>query len=314
VYARSVDARAEYQGIFSINKNYKLAFGTTGQNSVSNPYTSQLGRRFDPTITSFQYSGQNLSPQTPSGLSDAADSISTIDSLTWIPRHTVYNIAAFTHFLYKSNNGKLNLEAALRGDYNSIDRFRFTPKLGVVYRPNNSLRLVANYSRGHRAPRSYHLYNNFWQSTNELIASAPPGSDLTDYMKLSRSKDSLKTEKLEGIEFRMDVRATKSLKFGLRYYAHWMQNRIIRQIHTAPPPPPVGTQFPASSRVGVGYFNTESYSFLNSAMLTIAYDREWENLSLKVLISYEYAKFCCSIRRVSFHASPFNESQCEHHV
>jgi len=284
IYARSVDYRAEYQGIYTINKQMKLAFGTTGSYSISNPYTGALARRFDPQLLSFDYEAQNLNPETPSALSAAADSISAIDTSTWVPKHQVGNVAGFVHFLYKSEGGKFNLEMATRLDYNTIDGVRFTPKLGIVYRPVKNLKFAFNYGRGHRAPRSYHLYNNYWQrldsaDQNPLTGEYDP--------QLKRSRDSLRTEKLQGAELRVQWKINDNFTLSGRYYAHLMENRIIRQQFTPPPPNVPLTK--ENSRVGVGYFNADSYSFLNASMITLEWNQNIGQFTFQGLIGYEFA-------------------------
>lgn len=287
IHARSIDYRAEYQGIYTINKQLKLAFGTTGTYSISNPYTGALARRFDPEGLSFEYEGQNLNPETPSAFSAAADSISYIDSATWIPKHQVGNVAGFVHFLYKSEGGKFNLEMATRLDYNTIAGLRFTPKVGIVYRPVKNLKFAFNYGRGHRAPRSYHLYNNYWQNFNEVLVNSTPGEPLDFHLK--RSLDSLRSEKLQGAELRVRWNINDNFTLSGRYYAHLMENRIIRQQFTPPPPPAPGEPVDQSVKVGVGYFNADSYSFLNASMITLEWNQNIGQFAFLGLIGYEFA-------------------------
>lgn len=289
IYARSIDYRGEYQGIFAINKQFKLAFGATGQYSISNPYTSHLGRPFHPAVDGFDFSGVDLYPETPSALTVAADTLSRISDSTWIPKYTNYNVAAFGHFLYKAKSGKLNVEAAARVDYNGSSGIRFTPKLGVVYRPYKNVKIVATYGRGHRAPRSYYLYNNYWQRVGDWLVTSLPGQEKITSLERSYA-DSLKQEKLQGGEIRVRWNVNDNFKLTGRYFAHLMENRIIRQQSPEPTVPPgpqdtVGLNKP----IGVGYFNTESYSFLNAFMLTAEWKKQFSGWSIEALVSYEYA-------------------------
>ena len=292
IFARSLDLRLDYQGIFKFNEQFKMAFGTTGQYSVSNPWTSHLGRRFNLKTRSFDFSGKNLHPETTTGVSVASDSISAIDSNTWMPKFEVVNIAAFTHFLYKAKNGKLNVEGAVRIDINSFDGIRFTPKLGAVYKPNDKFKIVANYGRGHRAPRSYHLYNNYWQKFSELLVVTPSGSNFFPNTNLKRSLDSLRTELLQGGEVRFVWNATSSLRFTARYYFHLIENKITRLEAKVPLPPLPGQPIDSNLVVGYGYYNNRlagSYSLLQAGMLVVEYQRSWKQFSLGVLGSYEFA-------------------------
>lgn len=279
IYARSIDYRAEYQGIFKINNQFKFAFGTTGQYSISNPYSSHLGRAFHTETKGFDFSGIDLNPVTPSALSVAADSLSKIDSLSWIPKHTIYNVAAFGHFLYKAPGGKLNVEGAARIDYNSFAGIRLTPKIGVVYRPYKKLKIVANYGRGHRAPRSYHLYNNYWQSAVEWDMNGQQAS-------FSRSKDSLRQEELQGGEVRVKWKLNELFTLSGRYYVHIMESRIIRE-RVGPPPP--GVPILPEMKLGVGYFNANSYSFLNAFLAVAEFKKKFASWEMQALVSYEFA-------------------------
>lgn len=290
VYARSWDFRADYQGVIAFSDQFKMAFGTTGQYSISNPYTSYLGRRVHLESNSFDFTGVDLNPETTTGLANVSDSISAIDSVTWIPKYEAVNIAAFAHFLYKTKNGKLNLEGATRIDLNSTDGIRFTPKFGMIYRPSKKVKVVVNYGAGHRAPRSYHLYNNYWQKIDE-VPTALPGEDRFRNVSLRRSYDSLRTERMQGGEIRVSWDITSNFRLSGRYYAHLMENRITRQKTInlpkpgSPPPPP-------EAAVGYGYYNNRlsgSYSFLNAAMLVLEYQRKWRDFSLRFMGSYEYS-------------------------
>lgn len=294
IFARSIDVRGEYQGILKFNKQLKMAFGTTAQYSITNPYTSYLGRRVESEAFTFDYNsegdgGEFLALST-TGVSNVSDSISAIDSFIWIPKHEVVNIAAFTQFLYKAKGGKLNLEAAARYDLNSIDGLRFSPSLGMIHRPNDALKIVVNYSRGHRAPRSYHIYNNYRQNLNEVQQAAGPNGDLFRNTNLLRRRDSLGTERLQGAEARVVWDVNNAFRLSGRYYAHLMENRLTRQVNIAKSDPQGGASPFAS--VGNGYYNnrkTDTYSFLNAVMITAEYNRNWEQLELRSMISYEFA-------------------------
>ncbi|GAB5417792.1 MAG: hypothetical protein Crog4KO_24590 [Crocinitomicaceae bacterium] len=288
IFGRSVDFRADFQGILKFSNQLKMGFGATGQYSISNPYTSFLGRRIHLESYSFDLPEQDLNSPSTTEVSPAADSLSTMGPVVWVPKYTVANVAGFVHFLYKTKGGKLNIEGASRVDLNTTDGIRFTPKFGMVYRPVKKIRLVLNYGAGHRAPRSYHLYNNFWQRLEDL----PPGQDPFVATDLNRSRDTLSTERLQGAEIRLMWDATPNLRVSTRYYAHLMQNRITRQVVSPPPPPGMGPPPPPQFRFGSGYYNNrvaDTYSFLNAIMVTVEFRKNWEELSLIVMGSYEFA-------------------------
>lgn len=286
IFGRSVDLRAEFQGILKFSKQFKMAFGTTGQYSISNPYTSFLGRRVHLESNSFDLSSLKL--QTTAGVSPELDSLSTIGPITGIQTFEVANIAGFVHFVYKTKGGKLNIEGASRVDLNTTDGLRFTPQFGMVYRPIKKIKMVLNYGAGHRAPRSYHIYNNYWDKFDVNNTNQTPFLSTN----LKRSQDSLNTERLQGGEMRLVWDATPHIRVSGRYYLHLMQNRIIRQITTPPPPPGMGPPTPDTVRVGNGYVNNRdggTESFLNAFMVTLEFRKNWNDLSLIVMGSYEYA-------------------------
>ncbi|PWL28197.1 MAG: hypothetical protein DCO96_09480 [Fluviicola sp. XM-24bin1] len=312
IFGRSLDLRADYQGIVRLNDQFKMAFGTTGQYSVSNPWTSYLGRRFHLEGNSFDFTGMDLNPETPAALETASDTNSAIGDNNWIPKHTVANLAGFSHFLYKAKGGKLSLEGAARIDFNTEDGIHFTPQVGMVYRPVEKLKLVVNYGRGHRAPRSYHIYSRYTQPYAEIrqdaIAAGPPpppppaipaipNQQFFSAMELRRERDTLRTEFLQGGEVRAVWKASPSLRVSARYYLHFMENRLTRFAAITEPPinqGPIGEfQFaPDSIPVGYGYYNNRTsgaYSFLQAGMVTIDYVKNWRELSLRAMGSYEFA-------------------------
>ncbi len=287
IFGRSLDLRLDYQGIMRFNDQFKMAFGSTGQYSVSNPFTSYLGRRFHLEGTSFDFKDKDLNPETTTSLSAASDTISALGDSNWIPKHEVANIAVFSHFLYKSKSGKLNLEGAARVDYNTVDGFRFTPKLGMVYRPTEKLKLVANYGRGHRAPRSYHLYNNYWQKVVDIDSVAP--EHFFSQVNLKRKRDTLRTEFLQGGEVRAVWMVSPNLRISGRYYWHLMENRLTRVATVLPPPP---GNLDSNATVGYGYYNNRTagtYSILQAGMLTLEYIKNWKGMSVRAMGSYELA-------------------------
>ncbi|MCR9173126.1 MAG: TonB-dependent receptor [bacterium] len=287
VFGRSLDLRADYQGIIRFNDRFKMAFGSTGMYSVTNPFTSHLGRRVHLETNSFNLTGADLNPSTVAKESIASDTISAIGDTTMIPRYDVINVAGFVHFLYKTKNGKLNMEGAARVDVNTTDGVRFTPKFGLIYKPNKRWNLIANFGGGHRTPRSYHLYNNYWQRGDDpAFQNQPP---TFDNLELKRKRDELKTERLQGFEFRAVWNAMPNLRFSGRYYNHVVYNRITRQTTLDPPP---GGALPPDFRFGYGYFNNRAegtISFLNALMVVGEFQHSWKNVSLRLMGSFEFS-------------------------
>ena len=283
MYARSLDLRGEYQGTFKMNEQMKFVFGATGTYSLSHPFTNYLERPFRQSGDdySFTLAPQDTTLYTGAYANPIADSVSNIDSTQFIEVFSTYNVGTFLHYLYKSKSGKLNIELGSRIDFNGNKEVVFTPKVGVVYNPWEHIRIVGYYGRGHRAPRSYHIYNNYFTDASNFLSGGG----------VQRDRANLNSEELHGAEARVIWDISDNWRVSGRYFMHYMENRIMRQVFTPdglPPPPPPGQ---AGPRLGVGFFNSESYSFLGSGLFTVEYNKQISNnIELDVLLSYEYAR------------------------
>jgi outer membrane receptor for ferrienterochelin and colicin len=282
MYARSVDFRADYQGTFKLNSTMKMAVGATSTYTISHPFTSFLARPFrSKDESTFNLDAFDSELLTGGYQSEAVYQVSRIDTTQTIERFTTFNIAPFAQFLYKSKSGKLNLELGSRVDINGEGDLVFTPKAGFVYRPVKNFRIRAYYGKGHRAPRSYYLFNNYTESAGAYNPQSGPGQPLAE--RLKRKKGDLKAEELHGAEFRASWDINENWNVTGRYFFHYMENRIMRQIFT-----PDSTIQDSSQQIGVGFFNGESYSFLNAGMITLNYNKEFKNkVELNVMLSYE---------------------------
>lgn len=276
MYARSVDFRAEYQGTVKINPTMKLAFGATSNFSISHPFTSFLERPFK-TIdeTTFNLSATQSNLNTGGFQSQDVYSASRIDTTQLLERFTRFNIAPFAQFLYKSKSGKFNLELGARIDVSDSADVVFSPKAGIVYRPAKNFKIVAYYGKGHRAPRSYYLYNNYFENA---------GLFQNQDERLKRTKIDLRTEELHGAELRLSWDLHEDWNFSGRYYFHSMSNRIMRQIYR----PDSLAQDP-NQQLGVGFYNGDSYSFLNAGMINLRFNKTIRNIEWNVLLGYEFA-------------------------
>ena len=277
VYARSLGFRGEYQGTIKFNEQLKVVVGTTGEYNTSHPFTSYLDRPFKPKNNSFELNAEDQILTTSAIQTPYIDSISLLDSTVWIEKYTTYNVAAFSQFLYKSKSGKFNLELGARIDYNGNDGAVFTPKLGFVYKPIPSLKIAGYYGKGHRAPRSFYLYNNYRESLL-LVNNEGEG--------LKRSKDTLSSEKLQGGEIRTSWDVNENWNISIRYYVHAMKNRVMRQIFLGPPP---GVAILPEMQKSYGYSNEESISLLQAAMISSRFKKKIGRLETDFMLSYEFA-------------------------
>ncbi len=278
IYGRSIDLQAEYSGVLKINPQMRMAIGTTADYSVSHPFTNYLLRPYRNDDFSFNLADGDDWLETGSSQSDGIDSTSEIASTQFLERYVRYNYGGFVHFSYKTRKGKLALEAGTRIDYNSFDDLVFTPKAGLVYRPVSRLRIRAYYGTGYRAPRSYYLYNNYYQDYGAVL----------DGESLERQRVDILAEELDGAEFSIEWNITEDLKLTGGYYMHYMINKVMRQdnravIDSMLPP------LPYDAPIGTGYTTNDSYSLLNSFMLTAHYKKKFKKVMLDFLASYEYA-------------------------
>jgi len=275
MYARSVDFRGDYQGTMKINPTMKLAFGATSNYSISHPFTSFLERPYKVgDDLSFQLTDSAAQVNTGGFQTPNIELISRIDSIQTISRFTRFNIAPFAQFLYKSKSGKFNLELGSRVDLSDSGEVVFSPKAGIVYRPVKNLNIVAYYGKGHRAPRSYYLYNRYAEKAGAFNQGA----------RLKRTQNNLSTEELHGAELRVSWDLHEDWNISGQYFFHSMENRIMRQIYR-----PDSMAQNQNQEIGVGFFNGDSYSFLNAGMINVRFHKTVKKIDWDVLLGYEFA-------------------------
>jgi len=278
IYARSLDVNGDFQGIFRANKYINVLFGMSGDYSTSHPFTNFLLRPYKNRSLSFNLSDQNDTLETAVLQSAAIQSISMLDTAQFLQAFTKYDVAAFAQSSFKSKSGKWMGEAGLRVDFNSFGEIVPSPKLGVVFRPSSKFKLRAYYGKGYRAPKSYYIFNNYTETAQNFGNGE----------KLKRHKVDINSEHLQGIEVGADWRVTQYWKVSLNYYAHYMKNRVLRQVFI----PSQDSSQPQQQQqlIGFGYFNGASYSFLQSVMLVNSFSVKVGNVDLNLLVSYEYSK------------------------
>lgn len=278
MYARSFDLRAEYQGILKINKQSNLVVGAVGQFSISHPFTNYLAQPFKYRDPSYVLPSILSSLATGAVSNPTIDSLSLLDSTTYVPTYATGILATFVQYSYFSKSKKLNIVAGTRIDYIAAgDVLVFTPKLGVMYRPWENLKIRAFYGTGYRAPRSYHLYNSYTASISDINAGGG--------LNRTTSALNLNSEELDGAELGVLWKITDQWSIDGSFFLHRMENRMVRQILRPLPP---GQQSP-NDTVGVTFFNGDAYSQLNSFMFSVGYKKQFTKLKLDFLASYQYA-------------------------
>jgi outer membrane cobalamin receptor len=284
IYARSVDFNVEYSGVLEINKQMRLAIGTTADYSISHPFTTFLGKPYRDESTSFDLPPENEWLETGATQSPAVESVSSLDSTVYLQRYTRHNYGGYIHYSFKSKSGKFIGEVGTRIDYNSFNDLVFTPKAGIVYKPIPRLKIRAYYGTGYRAPRSYYMFNNY---SEYYLKTVNQGEGLERDLL---NRDRILAEELDGAELGIEWKARKDLKFSALGYFHYMQNKVMRERADSLPPDIVsGSDEEKKFRVRSGFFNGDSYSMLYSVLFTTQYKKQFGKVGIDLLLSYEYA-------------------------
>lgn len=285
MYARSIDLRGEYQGVFKINKQMNLVGGIVGQYSYSHVFTNFLGRPFKYYDPVYSLPNSSLALETASGVSFEVDAISDLDTVTYIPTYEATDVAGFLQYSYMSKSKNFSLVVGTRMVSNDLDELVFTPKLGVMYRPVDRLRLRFFYGSGHRAPRSYHLYSTYTSPANQFN-----GDD--EKLRRQGMNPGLTSEFLHGLEIAIQYKPIGAWTIDANVFAHQLSNRVIRQFQDPPdtligPPPPPGSP---GSTYGFSFFNGTSAATLISGILNVSYRKQFNTrTALRMDLSYQYA-------------------------
>lgn len=276
MYGRSFDFNADAQGVIRWNKQFSMAFGATADYSVSHPFTQYLMNPYKDSKLSFEIDDSANSFSTNVTANDSIYANTMLDSTIFIDSYVKYDIAGFVHANYKSKSNKILIESGLRIDYNSFKEIIPLPKLGIVYRPNSKWNLTAYYGKSYRAPRSYYIFNSYTQTAQKFGQG----------QRLERSEAPLKSELLHGIDLGINYEILPQWKIRVGYYAHYLKNKIFRQLFIPDP------QQPADSNklIGFGYFNGSSYSFLNALSISSDARISFKSSYLDIKLSAEYAK------------------------
>ncbi|MDG1331105.1 MAG: TonB-dependent receptor [Crocinitomicaceae bacterium] len=280
-YARSLDTRFEYQGVLKMNKRMNLVVGAIGQYSVSNAFTDFLGNPVRYDELSFQLPSNIGNPSTAAGASATQLATSLVDTTTYIPLYSALNVAGFAQYSFRSKNGKFNAIVGTRVDFNAYSdssEVVFTPKVGVAYKLNKKWRFRAFYGSGYRAPRSYHLYNNYSNLWSEVNNSGA---------RLERGVNNLNAEKLQGGEIGFKWKPSEVFSIDGTYFIHQLENRMLRQANTPPQPGPMPP--PPDLTVGFSFFNGDSYALLHSGLLNFNLKKDFGTVELNAMLSYQYA-------------------------
>ncbi|MDH4472136.1 MAG: TonB-dependent receptor [Fluviicola sp.] len=269
MYASSVDINFDFQATYPVSKQLKLLAGISQDISVSTPFTNFLLKPYK--------GGIFIGPDTlQTGVLQSTDiqSISMLDTVQATEELVKLDISAFMQSSFRSKSGKWNGEIGIRVDFNSFGEVVPSPKAGIVYRPSSKLRFRAYYGSGYRAPKSYYMYNNYGESAQNFGQG----------QRLKRLSTDILSEKLQGIDAGVDWSVNNHWRVTAGYFAHYLQNRVLRQIYVPTPNPGPNQQ------ISFGYFNGSSFSFLQSIMLVNTFSAKIGNVDLSLMVSYEYSK------------------------
>lgn len=92
---------------------------------------------------------------------------------------------------------------------------------------------------------------------------------------------------MDGIDVGVDWQATRFWKLGVTYFAHWMNNKVLRQINI---PSPDSTNMNPNERISFGYYNGNSKSFLQSLIIVNDLRFKTGNVGWNLQLSYELSK------------------------
>lgn len=269
MYASSGDFNFDFQSTYVFSKQFKLLMGTSLDVSSSTPFTNYLLR---PVKDDFSFSGS--STQTAVLQSSDIQQISMLDTTQFITSLIKSDLSIFIQSSYKSKSGKWNAEAGIRLDFNTFLELVPSPKVGVVYKPTEKWRMRAYYGQGYRAPRTYYIYNNYYESAENFGNGAG----------LKRTEADIHSEKLKGLDAGIDWHPTNHWHVNMMYFAHSLENRVLRQVQI--PSQGLGPD----QQIGFGYFNGSSNSFLQSVSCAATYTTKIGAVAIQAMLSYEYAK------------------------
>ncbi|HAI76208.1 MAG TPA: TonB-dependent receptor [Microscillaceae bacterium] len=147
--------------------------------------------------------------------------------------HSVYGFAQYEF----TPNDRWSVIVGARQDYNSLFGGQFSPKLAVLYKPWEWLRLRASVGRGFKAPDFRQLYLNFGNNavgysvfgTQELarrIEELQGQGIIQDIMVNPTAVGLLKPESSTAFNLDVQVKPTNWFKFSVNFFRNQVQDLI----------------------------------------------------------------------------------------
>lgn len=255
LYGESRDILLE-QLISYNRKNLKVLLGGTAFNSSGIAQFNYLAHPWNPDKTE-TIDGHEMYNTTH-------DQYSYIDSIQEVPRFKQNNFSAFTQIFYRI--GPVNIVGGVRAEFLQDYDLILNPKIGIVYKIMDNLRLRASYSKASQEP-SPTVRNNHYVLQ---IDSVGPGVGLR---QIGYKSTPLEPVHLENIEAGINYKISKTLSIDINYFRHTINNNLFPR-----------AQFPDKDMNGnylpgiyeIGYFNLNSESVLNGIELYTKFEnRSW---------------------------------------
>lgn len=272
MYSRSTDINFDMQTAYELNPQLKMTYGLGLDYSFSLAFMNYLARPNKDIRDNFWKEDTTLL-LTPSATDSQWESISKIDYTVPKEYFLRLNLAPFFQVSFKSKNEKIKINAGYRYDINSFSKV--LPKIGMVYYPNNRIRINMSYEEGYRANKSYYSFDNYFV----------PDSNYAQGSKLRRTKNSLKPETIKSWQAGVQVLMGNTCKLNVNYYGHYMQDKLFNKSYFTDT-----NSIVSGKMVGFGHFNSVSYSLLNSLSISSTFTFTINAIVVDILFAYEYSK------------------------
>lgn len=290
MYSRSTDINLSYQTICKINQRLKINYGCDFDYSFSWAFINYLSKPVENNINYL------TSDSTCVDISLTWNDLFSHANFTYMVQDElpVYNfqrinLAPFVHTSYRSKSKKIKIEFGFRYHMRMNSKALFNsyvfdiqspillPKIGFIYQPKKYIRMNWSYEEGFRANKSYYTCNNYYEKVSVYSQAA--------YEKLKRVRRQLKPETIKSWEAGTQILVGEKGKINVNYYGHYMQGKLFHKSYF-----PDADQVNVDSLVGFGYYNSTSYSLLNTFSVSSTFSFTINVIRVDILFAYEYSK------------------------
>lgn len=289
MYSRSTDLNFAYQTVCKINTQIKLNYGCDFDYSFSLPFINYLSKPIEDKINYYIPDSTYTDSLNPGFNITYSYGTKMLDKNQILYNFQRINLAPFVHLAYQSKSKKIKVDLGFRYNLNlttneSLNGFSvFTsqvpillPKFGFVYHPKNNIRFNISYEEGYRANKSYYTFNNYYENIAKYT---------DEYQQLKRVRRQLNPEKIKSLEVGAQILVGEKSKINFNYYGYYMQGKLFHKSFL-----PDANQVNIDSLVGFGYYNSTSYSLLNTVSISSTFTFMINAIRVDILFAYEYSK------------------------